>query len=139
MELKLSHIAPYLPYALKCEILNYKNDYVGKRYSFVNGFYLIADNPFFTYIGGGTGKGFGEIRFFLKPISELDTEDLLCHLFGKRSDAIDAWIDYFNSDSQNKDNAILCAPYPVIEYCLLFHYDIYNLIPKGLAIDINTL
>lgn len=46
MELELKHIAPYLPYGLEVEILNYLSDSVGVRYSELIGFYPLGTAGF---------------------------------------------------------------------------------------------
>ena len=127
MELELKHIASYLPYKLngrynlKSVVINYGSLEVRDKR-------LIADNVDFF------------IQFctpLLRPLSSLDTHELIVDLGGEVSDAIFDWCSYFNSDNQNKDAAILCAPFPVIEWCCKNHIDIFSLIDKGLAIAIE--
>ena len=89
--------------------------------------------------GWGNAKTLLEIKPILRPLSELNVESIESTLFGKMSDNIAEWFKYFDSDSQNKDIAILQAPYPVLEYCFENHFDVFSLIKNGLAIDINTL
>ena len=120
-KLELMHIAPYLPYKLK--VSKYHTLHHGNGIGSIEHI-LITKNSYFKPI--------------LNPITNLDTDKLTEHLLGNNSDAIDIWIDFFNSDSQNKETAILTAPYPVIEYCFENHFDVFGLINSKLAIDINT-
>jgi len=120
-KLELRHIAPYLPYKLK--VSKYHTLHHGNGIGSIEHM-LVTKNSCFKPI--------------LKNIRDLDTDKLTEHLLGNNSDAINMWVDFFNSDSQNKETAILTAPYPVIEYCFMNHFDVFGLINSKLAIDINT-
>jgi len=74
-KLELKHVAPYLPYGLKCNILNYKCDYVGIEKSTIKGYYFIGETLHLTYNGGSTGKvNENEIEIYLRPLSDLTKE-----------------------------------------------------------------
>lgn len=128
MNLELKHIAPYLPYGIKCE---YFDTLSIKR----NGILTGIDVNY----GISVDHCYSLCVPYLRPLSELDTEILLDELLLKQSDAMHEWCNYFNSDNQNKHNAILKAEYSVLEYCFKNHFDVFGLIPKGLAYDINEL
>ena len=121
-ELTIEHIAPYLPYGLN----------VSKLHTLHSGVGIGSIEHVLTTKNKA-------IKPILRPLSDLDTETLLKDLGRKSSDAIIDWCEYFDSDSENKNCAILCAPYPVIQYCFKNHFDVFSLIPLNLAIDINTL
>lgn len=134
-KLTIEHLAPYLPYKLGVEILNYRSDYVGLQYSSLTGYYLIEEDPHFTYIGGSTGKSFRELKPILRPLSDfLDIN----------SDAMND----LNCDIQSQIN-IMDLAYKIIglsslsytdaQLCFRSHVDVFGLIEKGLAIDINIL
>ena len=126
-KLELRHIAPYISYGLMCK---YIDTFGCKRIGKLTG----MDIGF----GISVCHCYSECIPILNPITNFNTDKLTEHLLGNNSDAIDIWIDFFNSDSQNKETAILTAPYPVIEYCFENHFDVFGLINSNLAIDINT-
>lgn len=149
-KLELKHLCGYLPYELKCKIeSNYDQwikDLVLTIHS-INGYQRTIknnmrydDRRIIEFVEDVMTSPFiWEIKPLLFPLSALDTQMLINDLHGKMSDAIFDWIDYFNSDSANKDVSILCAPYQVIEWCFKNHIDIYSLIDSGLAIDKRTV
>ena len=131
-KLELKHLFGYLPYGLKVAHEGCVKELHG----------LMNEEAYLDYNGIWTdmyGKELCEIKPLLLPLSALNTQSMINDLHGNMSDAILDWIDYFNSDGQNKDVAIICAPYPVIKWCFENHIDINELIPAGLAIDKRTI
>lgn len=125
-KLELKHLAPYLPYKVGIEIFNYKRDYVGVRYSTINGFYMIKDEVHVNYVGGSTGKSFTEFKPILRPLSDID-DDLFEEIgFADEED--------FKESVENGD--IL---YNNQIKLISMHFDVFGLIDAGLAIDINTI
>lgn len=142
MKLELKHWSAYLPFGLKVKIDTTR--WYEKREPFIAKLIGIFDFETLTvkYIDEYSttySSNTDDFTPILRPLSDLDTQRLIDDLHGKMSDAIFDWIDYFNSDSANKNVSILCAPYPVIEWCFENHIDIFGLIEQKLAIDINTL
>ena len=132
MKLELKHISPYLPYGLKLLVERIHHEFIC---------HLVVSNNSNSLRNGLNANMLIEYNAkpILRPLSELNVESIESTLFGKMSDNIAEWFKYFDSDSQNKDIAILQAPYPVLEYCFENHFDVFSLIKNGLAIDINTL
>lgn len=124
MKLELKHLVPYLPYGLEIEIHNYKIDYVGIKHSIVTGYYYLNFNPHFTYEGGSTGKSFNEFKPILRPLSDLTFEELREFNF--------VALPEINYDVENYS-------YGFMQFCFKNHFDVFGLIEKGIAIDINTL
>jgi hypothetical protein len=126
-KLELYHLAPYLPYGVlvgqpESEGYNcFKLDIEGLRIMEV--------------------QGFENFQLMLQPlhyiIEDKNIIDMMFQIGGQMSDAIHNWIKYAESDHTNIDNAILCAPYPVVEWALEWHFDIFSLIPKGLAVPLT--
>lgn len=116
MELELKHIAPYLPYGLN--IVNT----VGKNIQLT-----AMDFPYHF------NKGFKPI---LRPLTdlykEIDSDNVLHYPYSTLRIPLDLAM---NMDHKNINN----FPYKVIMQIIEWHFDIFNLIPNGLAIDINTL
>lgn len=120
MKLELKHLAPYLPYGLKVK-------YVGKhKYA-----ELITGRSIYN-IDGWNGSmlttlgyqiSFNDYKPILRPLSDLKYKEL-----GYDS------IEFAIYNIKNK-----YANYINYEYCFEWHFDVFGLIEKGLAIDINTL
>ena len=134
MKLELKHLAAYLPYELKI----YQED--------------LREHvkPFYWVLGKQTNiKDVLEFQNkpILRPLSDLTKE--INH------DGI-VFTPYDNDElsdamASNEDLEYLCEqggsniaadrgmPYFIIEILLKWHFDVFGLIEKGLAIDINTL
>ena len=142
MELELKYLAPYLPYGLKIKILNYKCDYVGIEYSEAEGFYLIGNEFFITYKGGSTGKSINDFKPILRPLSDFNdfrigTGELLSeHIYKETGIHLDAECDICTHRERylGLDNSLRA-----FNFLHQYHFDLFCLIPAGLAIDINTL
>jgi hypothetical protein len=121
------------------EILNYKCDYVGIQYSKTNGYYFINNKLHITYEDGSTGKSLEDFRLILRPLSDLNKEiEFNENLFIPNHHPlfkifINADMDWFI------DNCPFFVDYGQVQKLLEWHFDVFGLIEKGLAIDINTL
>lgn len=133
MNLEVKHITPYLPFKLKCyeprfnekhTILGLiKNEiYIGDEDS-INSFVL--DNETFP---------------ILRPVSSLTRE---IEINGNRFIPIevlkskgfyisDEWMEEGFKDAIN-------SSYDFVQLLIEWHFDVFGLIEKGLAVDINTL
>ena len=129
-KLEVKHLAPYLPYGIKI---------ISKRWG--RNFKLHFDSHILNCITIYDVLITPDAKPMLCPLSTILEDDQIISLMfdigGKTSDAIHDWIKYAESDPANIDNAILCAPYPVIEWALEKHIDIFSLIQKGLAVPLT--
>ncbi len=139
MELELKHLAPYLPYGLKVtfEADEYQHEVIGLSIC-SRGIEVIS--PFLDF-GQANIK---DVIPILRPLSDLWKGDLE-HLTDHHS------TDYFSDNKGLKDlitqslnnsnlhHYIEFLPFGLVQWLIENHYDIYNLIEKGLAIDMNTL
>lgn len=132
-KLKLKHLAPYLPYGIT---------FKGKRKGWVH----YCNDIMHLCIDDLKDK-FDEIKPILRPLTdiynliEIDGDLFTPHeqydeLFGPNDDYL--------FEVMNKENGICIEdipnlPYYVIEWLISLHFDVFGLIEKGLAIDINTL
>lgn len=146
-KLELKHIAPYLPYGLKAEILDFQSNYVGKQYDNIIGVHQWDKSGTLWSIltEGGAKPSLDRIKPILRPLSDL-TE-----LMPNNETSYVSYLWYgiisTNSDSFSKDEfyencslgSIEFLPIMVLNKLLEWHFDIYGLIEQGLAIDINTL
>jgi len=120
-------------------ILNYKCDYVGIEYAKANGFYMLADKLHVTYEGGSTGKSHDDFKPLLLPLSEL-TETVTIN--GKSFIPINALKGLYGWDYLWDDVHIGKQPFNVfaLRYASViklieWHFDVFNLIPTGLALN----
>lgn len=162
--LTIEHLSAYFPYGLKAEMMDYKSDYVGKKYDEIIGVHQWDKNGQYWSVltVGGSKPNIDRIKPLLRPLSDLIKE--IDHK-GEKFVPIDElrkmsdvpysesfrfeddgfkfttevmhseygthqWIDYdFNSNNQ----------YEMYSRLFEWHFDVFGLIDKGLAIDINIL
>lgn len=128
--LKLEHLAPYLPYGLKINTIE-------------NELYLLdldKNKAQSKYKGHLINiYEWDEIKPILRPLSDIKIDQLRYIYFQVIATDSDMYgnceefIDYFNETS------IEHLSYCIYSQLLEWHFDVFGLIPKGLAIDINTL
>lgn len=157
VKLELKHLAPYLPYRLKAEMLDYKSDYVGKQYDEIVGVHQWDKNCLYwsALTVGGSKPNIERIKPILRPLSDLNKE---IEHNGEKFVPIDwfeigdDWnesIDYGAGnvkligllEDMSKHNFIDLPymSYGVTQKLFEWHFDVFGLINKGLAVDINTL
>jgi len=135
-KLTLEQLAIYLPYGLKCRILNYKCDYVGIEKSTINGYYFLKDELHLTYNGGATGKRNGkEIEIFLHHLSNYTDIN---------SDAMNALNVDISTHIEINDVAIkyksyLSVSHEAVKVMAQNLMDFMWLIDEGLAVDSNKV
>ena len=137
MKLRLKHLAPYLPYGL--EIMNYNGEAkpIVKKLESLRTFTGALAHP--------------KSKPILRPLIDLTKdknfidfcdEEIICGSWRFKYDEI-----LINIETTEKNVFLLVNSGEVADECpLLFynwllqnHYDIFGLIEKGLAIDINSL
>jgi hypothetical protein len=139
MKLELKHLAPYLPYGLKAV-----NTY-GLLVNVLPHHYI---NEYGDYLGLAEG-----CKLVLRPLSDLTKE--MYYKLSKTNDSDNFGFWYGRDNSNNKTEYIYHSgyvgryyylsdgyerlSYGMIQFLLKNHFDIFNLIHQGLAIDINTL
>lgn len=144
-QLELNHIAPYLPYGLKCQIIETGNFRGLLSVNANESVLLSADeyNPFsYTRYKPITG-----IKPLLRPLSnlykEIDGEVPADVLFPKEFYSTIDFYEEYNRENQIqsfiKDGLNWCEPYSFWEYLFSKHFDVFGLIDKGLAIDLNSI
>lgn len=166
-QLELKHIAPYLPYGLKTRnklgvveivglrskcntnenlMLSYRlNNHIVWGYSYENKPILLPMSDLTKEIDGVVhARELGKLAINIqKPESLFVDENGLPNIeskiitkpFGKVLKVTngETWLVYLSLDEPFR-----CHHY-IIEYLFQHHFDIYGLIEKGLAIDINQL
>ena len=118
MKLELKHLAPYLPYDLKAT----EN---GKNTGLVVGLYNKHNLIEVEYEFGNKRSEIDLFKPVLKPIEDFENE-------------VESSFDFIKNPKSGVNSQIF-YPYDFAEYCFKNHYDVFGLIEKGLAVDINTL
>lgn len=140
IENQLKH---YLPYNLKCKILDYQSDYVGDQFETMKGYYILNNRPYFNFKKGRdyAGKNITQFKPILRSMSEFK------HYFEKLYGCIEHQdvTNYFNIHYLNEHN-IECVsdiqhlyaehlPFGTLKVLLKHHFDVFDLIKKGVAIN----
>lgn len=125
--LELKHLAPYLPYGLRVFVTTWKCEREVKslhqKAIMTKDYHNILD--------------FEHIKPILKPLSDLvKDEETFDFLYGSCK-AIDENIDYISEFSGDLLNTSLS--FRASSILIAGKYDVFGLIEKGLAIDINTI
>lgn len=142
--LELKHLSPYLPYELK--LIFPKSGRIiclsGLQHTDSGTFIFIAtDGNFYE----ATIWGFKPI---LRPLSDLTKEiEHNGHEFvpidelleNRDCDAEYNFIEALEDDWSSADDKMRFVLYSLMQKMLEWHFDVFGLIPQGLAIDINSL
>ncbi|MFT4170600.1 MAG: hypothetical protein QM653_15895 [Dysgonomonas sp.] len=144
-KLELKHIAPYLPYGLRAK---HEDNTDTDLYEIIElnckthlcKVECLRSNLVFT-------DSIYSFNLLLKPLSdlykEIDGEIPADILFPKEYYSLIDFYEEHNRENQIqsfiKDGLNWCETYSFWEYLLSKHFDVFSLIDKGLAIDLNTV
>jgi len=118
-KITLKHLAPYLPYGLKLK------DHNGEIQE-------LSVSTLSSWARGASG-----MWPILRPLSDLTFEDL--ELLGKRYEIqVEGEVVHVFRDLDENTNPTEWR-HDDIQYLLSRHFDVFGLIEKGLAVDMNTL
>lgn len=146
MELELKHLVPYLPYKLKCWIKDFPLE-LGipptNGIHTMNSVYFDGTCTFHDIVE--SEKGFQYIKPILRPLKEIEV--YFKNLYGSLDNQdvteffdADYLSEYGNLDIEDLQYVkIENIPYGTMQVLLKHHFDVFDLIPKDLAIDINNL
>ncbi len=131
-KLELKHLAPYLPYGLKLQFI-FKKEKI-----FLLSTYDEYKNGEQTILIAQALNGY--YKPILRPLSDLTKE---IEVNGEKFVPIDYYafkndINYI-IEFQNKYSHYKSVKYGIMEKLFEWHFDVFGLIEKGLAIDFNTL
>lgn len=145
-KLELKHLAPYLPYGLKFLPTHYNRD---KKIDTL--YYLSTINNSDEF--GVNGYTSNYIKPVLRPLSDL-TQEIevngekfipIDYINGEFACSVPNKIEW-NQSVKNKNLHFVLSEwispqdlYGLFELLFKWHFDVFGLIDKGLAIDINTL
>lgn len=121
-ELELKHLSPYLPYKLRIR-------------------YVLGKGSTWTLTQFNIEQFSDVDKPILRPLSDLTKE---IEHNGEKFVPIDNFIyktsvEYFAEFPEQKHNLIHGLKYADVQLLLEWHFDIFGLIEKDLAIDINAL
>jgi hypothetical protein len=144
MKLEIKHLAPYLPYKLKC-LYTHTN-----KIGTISNIYTIGDGydneDVKLSIDYNNEEHIWMFKPILRPISDLSilVKDEFERYDGIRSGKADEEVINIFCEENGVDEIIenidlKSLPYECIEYIFRNHYDFFGLIEAGLAIDKTTL
>ena len=144
MKLELEHISAYLPYALKGNAFSNEGFYEpiinGELFRIETGKTLISHTYEPFLVVDDIEIEIQDFKPKLRPLSDLTKE---IEVNGEKFVPIE--YNAFKEDKehliefQNKYAHYKSVKYGIIERLLEWHFDIFGLIEKGLAVDINTI
>lgn len=127
MKLELKHLAPYLPYGVRFGLTSSKNQFV------CTGLTIHEDGIMAHHKKGSSNVSLEKYyKPILRPLSDLNQPhfSVLRRITSRFEIGDHVWFSgAINLNDLNK----------VQSYLLEHHFDVFGLIPAGLAIDINTL
>jgi hypothetical protein len=143
MKLELKHLAPYLPYGLKIEMIDLKGGRCGIYTLDVN-----AGSGGLVYVGVDRVMS-KELKPILRPLSDLTKEIEVDGQMFVASEKIfqnvmrggkhESDINYAFGCKESLLMHMESMPYHAMIKLFEWHFDVFGLIDSGLAIDINTL
>lgn len=140
-KLELKHLAAYLPYQLKCV-------YKGDKNVSILGLSYNEGEKLLIKIGIHEWTNFFNIKPILRPLSDLTKE---IEVNGEKFVPADILFPVCEFKSEYErivaikelelQNAIThsCTYFSIVQKLFEWHFDVFGLIEKGLAININTL
>lgn len=115
----LKHLALYLPYGLKA---------VDEKNNIIEVYGINSYSNFIQNIFAEETLHFQQFKLLLRPLSDLTKEELRREWFWHH-------IDYLTHEKQSP----LGAPFEMVQYLLSKHFDVFGLIDRGLAVNINDI
>lgn len=141
-ELELKHLAPYLPYGLKGKSNNGQSDSIDELKGLYSCHDITLTSRLSCYNSVDYSVDYENFKPVLRPMSDL-TNDVL----RKTMNLIDhsSHIDWTTNEREylikkrGLNGWLNEIPYIITLFLFENHFDVFDLIEKGLAIDINTL
>jgi len=126
MKLELKHLAPYLPYGLKLNLNRNQGMYVDSNINILRTEICYNETVNEAYIKYDlVTYGMEDIKPILRPLSDLTKDKKVCSTYMVGVHLEDMHINRWE--------------WNLISYCFENHFDVFGLIEKGLAIDVNTI
>ena len=137
-KLELKYVLPYIPYNLEAEMLDYKSDYVGKKYDELIGLHQWdkLGEHWCLLTKGGSKPSIDRVKPILRPLIEYKNYEDILDEFSEWSEEQFENAFFVLGGCLNKSDSI---NYTVMELMFKYKLDIFGLIDKDLAVDINSL
>jgi hypothetical protein len=153
MNLKIEHLAPYLPYKLYCRSSKHQFKYGEYHNLLVGGASINRDGELNIELFHDNDLVFSDnikpVKLMLKPLVDLlstveygneymaEWEFIESQLGGCGCVAYEEYMASFIDDIC--PSRAIQAPYEIFRLLLEYHFDVFGLIDQELAIDVNTL
>ena len=149
--MKLEHLAPYLPYGLKAELLDYKCDYIGKQFDEIIGIHEWSKNKDWCLLtAGGSKPSLDRIKPILRPLSDLTKEIVHNGETFVPADKVCPIDHYIGEEEKRKVHIMMIESwgaigdfgscyFETVTTLISMHFDVFGLIEKGEAVNINTI
>jgi hypothetical protein len=122
MKLELKHLAPYLPYGLKC------TDIDDDSIITITGLKLKKNEIWYYYSNGFKDRG--RSKPILRPLSDINPDEILLkYYFNKEKAGIGKELQMIRD---GKYDALQCS-YNICNILISEHFDVFGLIEQGLA------
>lgn len=133
MKLTIKHLAAYLPYGVKMETNQFMFGWQERRLK------LDCGHDF------GMLLDLGKVRLYLRPLTGNELTAPI-YLNGRIFEPLAELEEMAETDAErqfiekfmDQPERVIYAPYTIIQQLLEWHFDIFNLIPAGLAIPLTT-
>ncbi len=131
MQLETKHLAPYLPYKLICQVKDLGKTTTAELHS------IYADGTCTFCDTVESEKGFDYVKLILYPLSDFIKFEGLIEEMSEQE--VERLSTYLKLKLIPKGGYVSLLEYSTIIKMFEYHLDIFFLIPKGLAVDKNTL
>lgn len=131
MKLTIEHLAPYLPFGLKVDVGQYSEKNVELTLGLLQGYNIESIKPNLRPLSDLTKEIEHNGETFV-PVVRVCAFGVVTKII---NDSDVEKLKYFISDWENKKK----MPQWCYELFTSWHFDMDNLIEKGLAIDLNTI
>lgn len=129
MKLKIEHLAPYLPYELK---------YIDKDSKKVEVMRSISTEINLIDMGWGNAHELKEFKPILRPITDISYEEIENLGYRYEVRELDCGEYMIFRDADNSSNPLKWA-FEDVQKLFEWNFDVFGLIKKGLAIDVNSI
>tara|TARA_R110000782_G_scaffold9407_2_gene30313 strand:- start:3220 stop:3615 length:396 start_codon:yes stop_codon:yes gene_type:complete len=129
MKIELRHLAPYLPYGLSYQDSKGNVKIMKSLDSIIN----MVD------FGHGDAQEIKEVKPILRPLSDLKENLELKENLYKSHKINMYWHKWEALENKNNYKELEYLPKCIFDMLVEHHFDVFGLIDKGLAIDINTI
>ena len=136
--LELKHVAPYLAYGLKAEMLDCKIDYVGKQFDEIIGIHQWSKNGDWCLLTlGGSKPSLNRVKPILRPLSQLPQDEKTCAEINLLLEPNGLEINNFLLLKNSILNVAISwqEMQEVLNILYREHYDVFGLIEQKLAIE----